>query len=90
VSANIRFGLGGLAAQSIRDDRAGYGREIALLVKLAQEAEASGFDSVWVTEHHVSTDGYLPAPLVRMQACLDVLRTAWSGREVLSEREARH
>jgi alkanesulfonate monooxygenase SsuD/methylene tetrahydromethanopterin reductase-like flavin-dependent oxidoreductase (luciferase family) len=153
VSANIRFGLGGLAAQSIRDDRAGYGREIALLVKLAQEAEATGFDSVWVTEHHVSTDGYLPAPLValgalavatqrvqlgtnialaplfqpirlaeeaafldqlsrgrlilglglgyrpeefaafgvgadpgervaRLQACLDVLRTAWSGREI--------
>jgi alkanesulfonate monooxygenase SsuD/methylene tetrahydromethanopterin reductase-like flavin-dependent oxidoreductase (luciferase family) len=56
VSANIRFAWS-LAAQSTRDDRAGYGREIALLVELAQKAEATGFDSVWVTEHHVSTEG---------------------------------
>jgi alkanesulfonate monooxygenase SsuD/methylene tetrahydromethanopterin reductase-like flavin-dependent oxidoreductase (luciferase family) len=68
MAGNIQFGLGGLAAQAIHDDRVAYGQETALLVQLARDAEATGFDSVWVTEHHVSTDGYLPAPLVALGA----------------------
>lgn len=38
------------------------------LVRLADLAEATDFDSVWVTEHHVSGDGYLPAPMVALGA----------------------
>ena len=82
MSANIRFGLGGLAAQSINDDRVAYGREAALLVELATEAEATGFDSVWVTEHHVSSDGYLPAPLVALGALAVVTRRVQLGTNV--------
>jgi alkanesulfonate monooxygenase SsuD/methylene tetrahydromethanopterin reductase-like flavin-dependent oxidoreductase (luciferase family) len=68
VAARVRFGLGGLAAQSMRDDREAYQKETALLIELAREAEEAGFDSVWVTEHHVTDDGYLPAPLVALGA----------------------
>jgi len=28
------------------------------------EAESSGFDSVWLTEHHFCDDGYTPSPMV--------------------------
>jgi alkanesulfonate monooxygenase SsuD/methylene tetrahydromethanopterin reductase-like flavin-dependent oxidoreductase (luciferase family) len=64
----VRFGLSGLSAQSLDDSREAYGRELRRIPALAEAAEASGFDSVWVTEHHVSDDGYLPAPLVALGA----------------------
>nr|WP_238586323.1 LLM class flavin-dependent oxidoreductase [Rhodococcus rhodochrous] len=34
----------------------------------AVTAEKSGFDSVWLSEHHFAEDGYLPSPLVVMGA----------------------
>ena len=33
-------------------------------VRLAQAADAMGFDSVWCAEHHFSTYGYLSRPLM--------------------------
>ena len=32
-------------------------------MQLAERAEAASFDSVWVSEHHFTTDGYLPSPM---------------------------
>lgn len=37
-------------------------------VPLARAAEAAGFDTFWVSEHHGFDDGYLPAPLTVLAA----------------------
>lgn len=37
-------------------------------VELAVAAEASGFDTFWVSEHHGLADGYLPSPLTLLAA----------------------
>jgi alkanesulfonate monooxygenase SsuD/methylene tetrahydromethanopterin reductase-like flavin-dependent oxidoreductase (luciferase family) len=58
----IRVGLGILTGQvpptagSVADEYRG-------LLHLAEAAEAYGFDSVWVSEHHFSPDAYLPSVL---------------------------
>lgn len=36
------------------------------LIEEARTAEAVGFDSYWVCEHHVEGENYWPAPLVRL------------------------
>lgn len=36
-----------------------------------ERAEASGFDSVWLTEHHNTDDGYLPSPIPLAAAIAD-------------------
>jgi alkanesulfonate monooxygenase SsuD/methylene tetrahydromethanopterin reductase-like flavin-dependent oxidoreductase (luciferase family) len=64
----LRFGLAGLGTQSAADTPAAYQRETRLMLRLAAVAEKSGFDSVWTTEHHVASDGYLPSPLVALAA----------------------
>ena len=39
------------------------GRLYAFTLELCEEAERLGIDSIWVTEHHLFDDGYLPQPL---------------------------
>lgn len=68
MTARTRFGLAGIGTQSVHDTPAAYQRETRLMVRLAAEAEAAGFDSVWTTEHHGAPDGYLPSPLVALAA----------------------
>jgi hypothetical protein len=40
------------------------GRRWQETLDAAQAAEEAGFDGVFVPEHHMMPDGYLPAPLV--------------------------
>jgi probable F420-dependent oxidoreductase len=46
----------------------GQGGDYRDAVPLAVAAEAAGFDSFWVTEHHGLPDGYLPSPLTLLAA----------------------
>lgn len=41
-----------------------FGRMYADYLDQIVRAEAQGFDSVWLTEHHFCEDGYTPSPLV--------------------------
>lgn len=38
------------------------------MLRLADDAEAAGFDSVWLSEHHFAADGYLPSPMAMAAA----------------------
>ena len=59
----MRFGLGiptcreGLAYPS------GFA-DLQATAQLAQAAERLGFDTVWLSEHHLTPDGMPPSPLV--------------------------
>jgi alkanesulfonate monooxygenase SsuD/methylene tetrahydromethanopterin reductase-like flavin-dependent oxidoreductase (luciferase family) len=44
--------------------RVGLGRVYGRALETAEEAERRGFASLWLTEHHLFEDGYLPQPLV--------------------------
>jgi alkanesulfonate monooxygenase SsuD/methylene tetrahydromethanopterin reductase-like flavin-dependent oxidoreductase (luciferase family) len=59
---NVQFGLCGLTAESTDLSPAGYGDALHRLIDFAVLAEEVGFDSVWLSEHHFATDGYLPSP----------------------------
>jgi alkanesulfonate monooxygenase SsuD/methylene tetrahydromethanopterin reductase-like flavin-dependent oxidoreductase (luciferase family) len=50
----------------------GQGGGYAEVAGLAVAAEAAGFDSFWVTEHHGLPDGYLPSPLTVLAALAPV------------------
>jgi alkanesulfonate monooxygenase SsuD/methylene tetrahydromethanopterin reductase-like flavin-dependent oxidoreductase (luciferase family) len=44
--------------------RVGWDRVHGRALEAAQEAERRGLESVWLSEHHLFEDGYLPQPLV--------------------------
>jgi probable F420-dependent oxidoreductase len=45
-----------------------FGQEYRDMVELARLAEELGFDSAWVSEHHGTSDGYLPSLLTMLAA----------------------
>jgi probable F420-dependent oxidoreductase len=59
----VRIGLGLFTAQIPPGSERTFVREYRDIVELARLAETLGFDSVWVSEHHGSGDGYLPSLL---------------------------
>jgi probable F420-dependent oxidoreductase len=64
----VRIGLGLFTGQiPVGSDRT-YAREYREIVELSRLAETLGFDSVWVSEHHGSGDGYLPSLLPMLAA----------------------
>jgi alkanesulfonate monooxygenase SsuD/methylene tetrahydromethanopterin reductase-like flavin-dependent oxidoreductase (luciferase family) len=56
-----------------------YGRSL----EAAQEAERTGLSSIWLTEHHLFEDGYLPQPLVFAAAVAAVTQRVRIGTAVL-------
>jgi len=62
----VRFGLGLFTGQVPAGGT--FSREYAETIELARLAESAGFDSVWVSEHHGSSDGYLPSLMVFLGA----------------------
>jgi probable F420-dependent oxidoreductase len=59
----IRIGLGLFTGQIPSHVNRTFAEEYRDVVELARLAETLGFDSVWVSEHHGSSDGYLPSLL---------------------------
>ncbi len=65
----LQLGYGLLSAQRCDGTDQPWTEIYADLVALVEGAEAAGFDSAWVTEHHVTADGYLSACLPVLAAC---------------------
>ena len=63
-TGRLKIGVDLYTGQRSTDD--GHGYRDAIVV--ARSAEAAGFDSFWVSEHHGWDDGYLPSPLVLLAA----------------------
>lgn len=59
----VRIGLGLFTGQIPIGSERTFEREYRDIVELSRLAETLGFDSVWVSEHHGSSDGYLPSLL---------------------------
>jgi probable F420-dependent oxidoreductase len=72
----VRIGLGLFTGQIPKRSDRTFAREYQDIVELTRLAETIGFDSVWVSEHHGSSDGYLPS-------CLPLLATLAEASERL-------
>jgi probable F420-dependent oxidoreductase len=59
----VRVGLGLFTGQIPVGSKRTFEQEYRDVVELSRLAETLGFDSVWVSEHHGSGDGYLPSLL---------------------------
>jgi probable F420-dependent oxidoreductase len=64
----VRVGIGLFTAQLPSGSSRTFAEEYRDTVELVRLAEDVGFDSAWVSEHHGSSDGYLPSLLVLLAA----------------------
>src|SRR5213594_1197162 len=64
----VRVGIGLFTAQIPVGSRRTFAREYRETLDLVRLAESVGFDSAWVSEHHGSSDGYLPSLLPMLAA----------------------
>jgi probable F420-dependent oxidoreductase len=65
---SVRIGLGLFTGQVPQGSPRTIAREYRETLELVRLAEATGFDSVWVSEHHGASDGYLPSLLPMLGA----------------------
>jgi probable F420-dependent oxidoreductase len=64
----IRVGVGLFTGQIPPGSSRTFAREYREAIELVRLAEALGFDSAWVSEHHGASDGYLPSLLPMLAA----------------------
>jgi probable F420-dependent oxidoreductase len=64
----FKIGIGLFTGQVPSDSDRSFHRDYRDAIELVQLAEAEGFDSAWVSEHHGSADGYLPSLLPLLAA----------------------
>ena len=64
----VRIGIGLFTAQLPAGSDRTFAQEYGETLDLVRLAEAVGFDSAWVSEHHGSSDGYLPSLLAMLAA----------------------
>jgi probable F420-dependent oxidoreductase len=64
----VHIGVGLFTAQVPPGSGRTFGQEYREIVDLVRLAEALGFDSAWVSEHHGSGDGYMPSLLPTLAA----------------------
>src|ERR1700674_1322187 len=59
----MRFGVGDFSGQRPPRSPIAHRQLYEQLLVQAQQIEAAGLDSMWVSEHHFAEDGYMPAVL---------------------------
>src|SRR5215213_7367667 len=64
----LRIGIGLFTGQVPAGSQRTFAREYRETLELVRLAEALGFDSAWVSEHHGASDGYLPSLLPMLAA----------------------
>jgi probable F420-dependent oxidoreductase len=64
----VRVGIGLFTAQLPASSKRSFEQEYRETLELVRLAERVGFDSAWVSEHHGSSDGYLPSLLPMLAA----------------------
>ncbi len=64
----LQVGLGLFTAQVPPGSGRTYSQEYREILDLVRMAEALHFDSAWVSEHHGSSDGYMPSLLTTLAA----------------------
>lgn len=57
----MKFGLGLLTSQVPPDDDRTITEKYREIIEMVEVAEAAGFDSAWLSEHHATKDDYLSA-----------------------------
>jgi probable F420-dependent oxidoreductase len=68
LPVTVRVGIGLFTGQVPPGSERTFEQEYRETLELVRLAEALGFDSAWVSEHHGSSDGYLPSLLVMLAA----------------------
>src|SRR5437870_4445132 len=64
----LRVGIGLFTGQIPSGSDRTFAEEYRDMLELVRRAEALGFDSAWVSEHHGTSDGYLPSLLTMLAA----------------------
>jgi probable F420-dependent oxidoreductase len=64
----VRIGIGLFTGQMPAGSAQTYAQSYRETLELVRLAEALGFDSAWVSEHHGASDGYYPSLLVMLAA----------------------
>jgi len=70
----LRFGVGDFSGQRPPRSPITHARLYSELLVQAEQIEASGLDSMWLSEHHFAEDGYMPAVLPLAAALLSRTR----------------
>lgn len=65
---SVRVGIGLFTGQVPVGSERSFGREYREMLDLVRLAESLGFDAAWVSEHHGTSDGYLPSLLAMLAA----------------------
>src|SRR5262245_1616952 len=79
----VRVGIGLFTAQIPAGSDRTFDREYRETIELVRLAERLGFDSAWVSEHHGSSDGYLPSQLALLAAFAAVTERIELGTGVI-------
>jgi probable F420-dependent oxidoreductase len=79
----VRVGIGLFTAQLPANSKRSFEQEYRETLELVHLAERVGFDSAWVSEHHGSSDGYLPSLLPMLAAFAAVTERIELGTGVI-------
>ncbi len=79
----VQVGLGLFTGQIPAGSSRTFAQEYQETLDLVRLAEALGFDSAWVSEHHGSSDGYLPSLLPMLAAFAAVTERIALGTGVI-------